>query len=67
MLPRELLEILACPSCKGELYQKKMFLVCEKCKVCYPILNDSVPDFLDEDKVSLEEAEKKGFKHNLKL
>jgi len=43
-----------------------MFLVCNKCKLAYPILDD-VPDMLIEDAWKLEKAEKAKFKHNLKL
>ncbi|MEM5831237.1 MAG: Trm112 family protein [Candidatus Aenigmatarchaeota archaeon] len=66
-IPKELLEILACPKCKGDLYEKNMFLVCKSCKTCYPILNEKVPDFLEEDSFTYEEAEKNNFKHDLKL
>ncbi len=67
MLSKELLNILACPKCKGKLEEKGMFLVCFSCKIAYPILENNVPDFLEEDAISLENAEKRGFKHNLKL
>jgi uncharacterized protein YbaR (Trm112 family) len=43
-----------------------MFLVCNKCKLAYPILDD-VPDMLIEDAWQLKKAEKANFKHNLKL
>ncbi len=31
----ELLEILVCPKCKGDLYIKDDKLICEKCKLGY--------------------------------
>lgn len=65
-LPKELLEILACPKCKKDLEEIGMFLVCRSCKTAYPILED-VPDLLLEDAWDLEKAEKENFKHNLKL
>ncbi len=65
-LPKDLLDILACPKCKGDLNEIEMFLVCYNCKLAYPILDD-VPDLLIEDAISLEEAEKNNFKHNMKL
>ena len=66
-LPKEFLEILACPKCKGDVKQKGMFLVCEHCKLAFPILDEEVPDMLLEDAWPLEKAEKAGFKHNLTL
>jgi len=66
MIDKELLEILACPKCGGDLELKEMFLVCNKCKLAFPILDD-VPDLLLEDAWKLEDAEKNNFKHNLHL
>ncbi|MEM5843226.1 MAG: Trm112 family protein [Candidatus Aenigmatarchaeota archaeon] len=66
MIDKELLEILACPKCKGDLELKNMFLVCNNCKLAFPILDD-VPDLLLEDAWKLEDAEKNDFKHNLHL
>jgi uncharacterized protein YbaR (Trm112 family) len=50
MLSRELLAILACPKCKGNLkYDKnKNRLVCNKCRLRYRIIDD-IPDMLIED------------------
>jgi len=47
MLRRELLEILVCPKCKGELeYDTKAEeLVCHKCKLAYQI-KDAIPIML---------------------
>ncbi|MEZ7198610.1 Trm112 family protein [Pseudodesulfovibrio karagichevae] len=41
-LKKELLDILACPQCKGELTPKPAGdgLVCPKCKVVYPVKDD---------------------------
>jgi uncharacterized protein YbaR (Trm112 family) len=38
----KLLEILACPACKGDLKyeEKNQKLVCEKCRLKYPIKTD---------------------------
>ena len=54
-LSKELLEILACPKCKGPLeYRKKeQKLVCKKCKLAYRV-EDGIPVML------VEEAEKLG-------
>lgn len=50
MLSKELLEILACPKCKGELeYQTDPHqLICHKCKLIYHI-KDDIPNFLIEE------------------
>ena len=66
-VPRELLEVMACPKCHGDLKERGMFLICEKCKIAYPVLKDAIPDMLEEDAWELEKAEKAGFKHDLKL
>jgi uncharacterized protein YbaR (Trm112 family) len=52
-LPKELLEVLACPKCKGDLEYKKAKakLLCHKCKLAYRI-EDGIPIML------IEEAEK---------
>jgi uncharacterized protein YbaR (Trm112 family) len=42
MIDSRLLEILACPACKGDLTydQKAQKLICEKCRLKYPIKDD---------------------------
>ena len=52
-LNKKLLEVLACPQCKGDLNYKKpqQKLVCPKCKLAYRI-EDNIPIML------IEEAEK---------
>lgn len=64
---KQLLEILACPKCKGDLEEKKMFLICKSCKTAYPVLEGEIPDLLIEDSITYEQAKKQNFKHNLKL
>jgi uncharacterized protein YbaR (Trm112 family) len=66
-VPKDLMEILACPKCKGDIEEKGMFILCKKCKLAYPVLDEDVPDMLIEDAWSIEKAEKNKFKHNLKL
>ena len=51
MLSKELLEILACPKCKGDLEDKDEMLICNKCRLRYRII-DGIPNML------IEEAEK---------
>ena len=64
---KDLLEILACPKCKGDVEERGMFLICKKCKLAYPVLDGDVPDMLIEDAWPLEKAKKNKFKHSLKL
>ena len=49
-LSRELLDILACPKCKGEisLTSKEDGLVCDRCGLLYPI-RDDIPIMLIEE------------------
>jgi len=52
-MDKELLDILACPVCKGPLKLKTedgedKELICEKCKVHYPI-EDGIPNLLPPD------------------
>ncbi|MCL5063376.1 MAG: Trm112 family protein [Nitrospirae bacterium] len=53
-LSKELLEILACPKCKGDLTYKETDngLVCDKCKLMYPI-KDDIPVMLIEEAVEI--------------
>jgi len=54
-LSKELLDILACPKCKGEIKLKKdeSGLVCEACKLIYPI-KDDIPIMLIDEAIKLE-------------
>jgi len=47
---KELLEILVCPKCKGEvvLTKKEDGLVCDACSLCYEI-KDDIPIMLIEE------------------
>lgn len=53
-IDKELLEILACPKCKGKirLNDKKDGLVCEKCRLVYPI-KDGIPIMLIDEAATL--------------
>ena len=53
MLPKELMEILVCPSCKGELREESTELACTGCGLRYPV-RDGIPIML------IEEATKRG-------
>ena len=47
---KELLDILCCPKCKGDirLNEKQDGLVCETCKLMYPIKDDIPIMLIDE-------------------
>lgn len=49
-LDKELLEILACPKCKGELTYKEneQVLECPACRLRYPIKDDIPIMLIDE-------------------
>jgi len=49
-ISRELLEILACPKCKGDvrLNESEDGLLCGKCKLLYPIKDDIPVMLIDE-------------------
>lgn len=46
----ELLEILACPQCKGEvrLDEERKGIICEKCRLVYPVQDDIPVMLIDE-------------------
>ncbi len=48
MINRELLDILACPQCKGPVKFRDDTLICEKCMLRYKIKND-IPVMLIEE------------------
>jgi uncharacterized protein YbaR (Trm112 family) len=54
-ISRELLDILACPKCKGDvqLTDKQDGLVCMACKLMYPI-KDDIPVMLIDEAIPLE-------------
>ncbi|HEY2989796.1 MAG TPA: Trm112 family protein [Candidatus Binatia bacterium] len=51
----ELLEILACPKCRGEirLSPSDDGLICDACRVMYPI-RDDIPVMLIDEAIKLE-------------
>ncbi len=55
MLDKQLMEILACPKCKGEVEynQSKDALVCDSCKLAYPV-RDDIPVMLIDEAETLE-------------
>ncbi len=55
---KELLEILACPKCKGDiiLNQNGDGLICKACRLIYPI-KDDIPVMLIDEALPLEGGE----------
>jgi len=59
MISKELLDILACPKCKGTLRitQNQDGLVCKTCRLLYEIRDDIPIMLIDEAKELKENAE----------
>ena len=51
MIDKELLDILACPACRGDVEEKNGKITCKSCGQKYPI-NEGIPVML------IDEAEK---------
>ncbi|OGW58855.1 MAG: hypothetical protein A2Y48_02120 [Nitrospirae bacterium RIFCSPLOW2_12_42_9] len=49
-ISKELLDILACPKCKGDIRvsEKEDGLICDSCKLIYPIKDDIPVMLIDE-------------------
>lgn len=56
MIDKKLLEILACPKCKGdvELAEERSGLVCRSCRLLYEI-KDGIPVMLIDKAIPLED------------
>jgi uncharacterized protein YbaR (Trm112 family) len=56
-IQKDLLEILACPKCKGDikLNDKEDGLVCDTCRLLYPI-RDDIPVMLIDEAIPLDKA-----------
>ncbi len=54
MIDKKLMEILACPKCKGDVYEKDDKIICEQCQVYYPV-KDDIPVMLIDEAVPLSE------------
>lgn len=65
MIPKELLDLIACPKCKGELIYDEVrdILICQKCKVYYPI-EDDIPILLIDSAKPLEGLEEASQERN---
>jgi uncharacterized protein YbaR (Trm112 family) len=55
-ISQELLDILACPKCKGDIYLNSAEdgLICDHCKLMYEI-RDDIPIMLIDEAKSLDE------------
>jgi len=51
MLKKELLDILACPKCKGDLLydKRKDKLTCKRCRLRYGVLDGGIPNMLIDE------------------
>ncbi|AEH44018.1 protein of unknown function DUF343 [Thermodesulfatator indicus DSM 15286] len=62
LIPQELLAVLACPKCKGDLTvdESRQGLVCYKCSLLYEV-RDGIPIMLEEEaqKIDLKNENKK--------
>ncbi len=49
-ISKELLDILACPKCKGDVFlnEKEDGLVCKRCRLLYPIKEEIPVMLIDE-------------------
>jgi uncharacterized protein YbaR (Trm112 family) len=58
-LSRQLIEILACPKCKGaiSLDESQQQIICGACQIAFPI-RDDIPVMLIDEAVPLEDAAK---------
>ena len=56
MLDEKLLEILACPKCKGDLEYTGGKLICHACALAYPI-RDDIPIMLIDEAEKLDAGE----------
>ena len=52
-LNKELLELLACPQCKGEVRYEETHsrLICEPCRLAFPIRDDIPVMLMDEAEI----------------
>lgn len=59
MIDKELLDILICPKCKGniKLHNNEKYIICEKCGLAYYI-DENMPIMLIDKAVTIEEANK---------
>jgi len=51
VLSKELLDVLACPKCKGDISynQRAEKLTCENCRLRFSVIEGSIPNMLLKD------------------
>ncbi len=51
VISKELLEILACPKCKGDIRYDKgnEKLICETCRLKFSVIDKSIPNMLIDE------------------
>jgi uncharacterized protein YbaR (Trm112 family) len=54
-LPPDLLDLLRCPLCRGELAAEPEALRCDACRLRYRVV-DGIPDMLAEDAERLDDS-----------
>ncbi|PID77391.1 MAG: hypothetical protein CSB24_01640 [Deltaproteobacteria bacterium] len=54
MIDEKLIKIIACPQCKGHVKADKRGIVCEKCRLVYPV-HEGIPVMLVEESRRMEE------------
>ena len=59
MIDQDLVEILACPECRGEVRMEGDWIVCTSCGLKYPI-RDGIPILLIDEAVRPNGASGKG-------
>ena len=65
MIDKKLLEILACPKCKGELIYTNNQFVCIECRLLYKV-EDDIPNFLIDEAEHLTGEEIKEILNSIK-
>ena len=57
LLPEGLLDIMQCPRCGGPLAERAAppSLVCDRCRVAYPVAEGGIPVMLDDAVVALDD------------
>lgn len=58
MIDKELLNILVCPKCKGniKLYSNEEYIICGKCNLAYPI-DEDIPIMLIDKAIKVEDID----------
>jgi len=59
MIDAELLSILACPACRGDVDLKDGWIVCSQCRRQYPVKDDIPIMLVDEAKMPESGADNK--------